>query len=85
MEITIYSIIAVTTSVITFIFGVLSKKFNLVEKTYIPLQNLAIGLMAGVLCFVLKVDGMDLITSLVVCLSSALGAGGAYDLAKTGK
>lgn len=83
MEITAISVISVVTAIVTFIFGLFVKKFDLLEKNYIPLQNLIIGIVAGVLCSIMNIDGMDLTTSLIVCLASSLGAGGAYDLTKT--
>lgn len=83
MEITVVSILSVVTAVVTYICGLLAKKFNWIESTYIPLQNLFIGIVAGVICVSMRIDGMDLTTALIVCLTSALGAGGAYDLTKT--
>ncbi|MBR6613157.1 MAG: hypothetical protein IKK84_00130 [Clostridia bacterium] len=83
MEVTVVSIISIVTAVVTYIFGFLVKKFNILEKNYIPLQNLVIGIVAGVVCSVLNIEGMDMTTALIVCLTSALGAGGAYDLTKT--
>lgn len=85
MEITVYTIVALITSIMTYIFGIISKKFNLIEKTYIPIQNACVGIIAGFVCYAMQIDGMDLVTSLIVCLSSAFAAGGAYDLTKTGK
>lgn len=84
MEITVVSIITLVTAIVTYMFGLISKKFELVESKYIPCQNICIGIIAGFICFGLKLDGMDLATSLITCLMSALGAGGTYDLTKTG-
>lgn len=83
MEITVISIITLVTAIVTYIFGIISKKFELVEGKHIPLQNLCIGIIAGFICYGLKLGGMDLATSLITCLMSALGAGGTYDLTKT--
>lgn len=85
MEITVYTITALITSILTYIFGFLSKKFGWIEKSYIPIQNAFVGIIAGFICYAMQIDGMDLITSLIVCLSSAFAAGGAYDLTRTGK
>ena len=82
MEIT--SIITIVTVVVTFFMGIISKKFELVESKYIPIKNVVIGLIAGIICYGLQLDGMDLGTSVITCIISALGAGGTYDLARTG-
>ena len=83
MEKTVVSIITLVTAIVTYLFGLISKKLELVEGKHIPLQNLCIGIIAGIICYGLKIDGMDLATSLITCLMSALGAGGTYDLTKT--
>lgn len=80
----IASIIKIVAVVVTFIFGFISKKFELVESKYIPIQNVIIGLIAGLICYGLRLDNMDLATSIVTCIISALGAGGFYDLTRTG-
>ena len=82
MEIT--SIITIVTVVVTFFMGIISKKYELVESKYIPIQNVIIGIIAGVICYGLRLDNMNLATSIVTCIISALGAGGAYDLTRTG-
>lgn len=84
MQITVVSIITIVTVVVTFIFGIIVKKFELVESKYIPIQNVIIGILAGLICYALHLDGMDLATSIVTCIISALGAGGTYDLTRTG-
>lgn len=80
----IASIIKIVTVIVTFIFGIIVKKYELVESKYIPIQNVIIGVIAGVICYGLQLDDMNLATSIVTCIISALGAGGAYDLVRTG-
>lgn len=76
--------VAVIVALITAIMGIITKKLG-VEGKNIPLQNLLIGLVAGILCYFLQIDGMDILTSVITCLISSMGAGGIYDLAKTNK
>lgn len=80
-EMTIPTIISFVTAVITYIFGVLAKKFNWIESKYIPYQNAIIGILSGV-----AVWNCGLVTNLgagiIMCVISAFGAGGGYDLVK---
>lgn len=84
MVVTIEMVIAVVTGVFTYIFGLISKKFNIVESKYIPVQNAVIGIVAGIVCYMLKLNGADLLTSIMYCLVGSMASGGTYDLAKTG-
>lgn len=81
---TIEVIMAVCTSIVTFAFAELSKKFKLVQNNYIPLQNLTIGFLAGIFAFVTGISD-NIIVAIALCILSAFGAGGAYDLGKTRK
>ena len=80
MEISIPSIIAF----VTLIFGYISKKFNLVDKKYIPFQNVLIGLISGLLVWLTGLEA-NIFNAIITCLISALGAGGLYDTYKKGK
>lgn len=83
-EMTIPTIISFVTLVITYIFGVLSKKFNWLESKYIPYQNAIIGILAGIIAWCTGlVDNLG--TAIVMCVISAFGAGGGYDLVKKSK
>ncbi len=76
MEIT-YAIIV---ALVAYIFGAITKIF--VEKLpnkYIPIQNVTIGLLAGLICYFTNVE-TNLMQSLVLCLISTMGAGGIADL-----
>jgi len=80
---TIEAISAVVTAIATYIFGIINKKLNITDTNYIPLQNLTIGVATGCICFMVGI--MDnLINSIVICTISSFGAGGIYDLSKTG-
>ncbi len=72
-------------SIITYIFGAFTKlKWTSMPNKYIPLQNVIIGFISGLICFIFKVES-NLLTSLVLCLSATMSAGGISDLMKIGK
>lgn len=77
---TLEQIIIVVTPVITFIFGLLAKKFNWMESKYIPVQNLIIGLIVSVLYYFM-IDSSDVVNAVIIAFSGLI-AGGTYDLKK---
>ena len=83
MVITIEMIMAVVAGIVTYIFGIIAKKFNWIESKYIPIQNAIIGMIAGMICYMLKVTEADLLTSIIYCIIGAMASGGTYDLTKT--
>lgn len=83
MVITVEMVMSIVTAIITYIFGALSKKFNWIESKYIPIQNAIIGVVAGVICYILKISNADIATSIIYCVIGAMASGGTYDLAKT--
>lgn len=83
MVLTSEMIMSVVTGLVTYIFGILSKKFNWIESKYIPIQNAIIGMVAGMICYVLKITEADLLTSIIYCIIGAMASGGTYDLTKT--
>ncbi len=85
MEVTTEMVIAVVTAIITYIFGLLSKKFKWIESKYIPIQNAIIGICAGVLCQILGLANSNMLITMMYTLFGSMTAGGTYDLAKTGK
>ena len=71
--------------IITYIFGAITKVFvDAIPNKYIPIQNVLIGILSGLACYFMGVE-TDLITSLVLCFMSAIGAGGTADLMKVGE
>lgn len=74
MELTISSIVAL----ITLLMGQITKKLGLVDKKYIPYQNLVIGLVSGLLCWLCDLE-QNLIVALLSCMIASYGAGGLYD------
>lgn len=85
MDITIEMVMAVITALITYIYGLITKKFNIVESKYIPLQNAVIGLVAGLICYCLKITEADMFTAIIYCVIGSMASGGTYDLAKISK
>lgn len=79
---TIEQLTGLATILITLLFGWLSKKFDWIESKYIPYQNLCIGLLAGVLCYVVGINE-NLTISILTCLTSSMCAGGTYDALRT--
>jgi hypothetical protein len=83
MVITAEMIMTVITAIVTYIFGILSKKFNWIESKYIPIQNAIIGLIAGIICYFLNISESDILTTIICCIVGAMASGGTYDLTKT--
>ena len=76
MDLTIAGIIAF----VTYLIGQVTKKFGWVNKKYIPYQNAAIGLISGILCWLLDLEP-NVMRAIGVCVIASFGAGGAYDCA----
>ncbi|HIQ90991.1 MAG TPA: hypothetical protein IAB27_05155 [Candidatus Coprosoma intestinipullorum] len=78
MEITYVVII----TIITYICGAITKCFvDKVPSKYIPIQNVIIGIIAGLICYFTKIEP-NLLQALVLCLVASMGAGGIADLSK---
>lgn len=78
MEITYVVII----SIITYIFGAITKCFvDSVPNKFIPIQNVVIGVVAGLICYFTKIEP-NLLQAIVLCLVASMGAGGVADLSK---
>lgn len=81
-EINMSMIISFVTMVITFILGELAKKCEYLEKNQIPIQNMLIGILSGIIAYATGLTN-NLISSIVICFISAFGAGGIYDFSQT--
>lgn len=81
MQVTLETIIPVITAIISYIFGILAKKFNWYETKYIPIQNGIIGIVSAVI-YCIAVPNSNFIVILFTALSG-FAAGGLYDAAKT--
>lgn len=68
---------------ITYILGAITKLFvDSVPNKYIPIQNVIIGLISGLICYFTKIEP-NLLQSLVLCFAAATAAGGTADLFQT--
>lgn len=81
MVITLETIIPVITVIISYIFGILAKKFNWYESKYIPVQNGIIGILSAVVYYI-AVPESNFVVVLFTALSG-FAAGGIYDASKT--
>ena len=76
MEITYVIIIGI----IAYIFGAITKLFiEEIPNKFIPIQNVVIGIIAGLICYFTKIEP-NLLQSLVLCIVATMGAGGVADL-----
>lgn len=75
-----YSIIV---AIVAYIFGAITKcRIEQIPNKFIPIQNVAIGLISGLICYFCKIEA-NLLQSIVVCLLATMGAGGIADLTKS--
>lgn len=82
MYISLETIIPVITVIISYIFGILAKKFNWYESKYIPIQNAVIGILSAIIYY-MAVPESNFVVVLFTALSG-FAAGGLYDASKTG-
>ncbi len=76
MEITYVVIVAI----VAYIFGAITKTFiDNVPNKFIPIQNVAIGIISALICYFTKIEA-NLLQSIVLCLVATMGAGGVADL-----
>lgn len=73
-----------STIVATLILGVLTKKFDIIESYKIPYQNVIIGILAGLIAFLVGIYD-NVLVAILTCFYSAMSAGGIYDTIKTKK
>ena len=65
---------------VAYIFGAITKMFTQkLPNKFIPIQNVVIGIVSGIICFFLKLDD-NLLNSILVGLMSTMSAGGIADL-----
>lgn len=83
-EMTIPTIMSFVTMIVTYFFAELSKRFKWLESKYIPYQNALIGIIAGIIVYCTGLSN-NLATAIIICVISAFGAGGGYDLVNKSK
>lgn len=74
MEITIPSII----TFVSLIMGYISKRFNILDKKYIPIQNIFIGFFSGILVYLTGLN-LNIYSAILTCFISSMASGGIYD------
>ena len=77
MELTIPIII----TTITLVAGEIIK-MTPIPNEFIPLQNLIIAIIASVVCIIFKVENMEPLEIIVMCIWSTMSAGGIADMKK---
>ena len=81
MQITYLIIIAI----ISYVLGAINKlKWQKMPNKYIPIQNVIIGVISGLVCYIFKIEP-NFLNSMILCLSYTMSAGGIADLMKLGK
>lgn len=75
MELTVTTIVAFTTLVL----GEITKRLGWVDKKYIPIQTLVVGLTSGAICFFCGVEE-NFFTAIVSCVLASAAASGVYDV-----
>ena len=81
MEITYVVVIAI----IAYIFGAITKIFiDSIPNKYIPIQNVVIGLISGLICYFTGIEA-NFLQAIVLCLVATMGAGGVADLININK
>ena len=68
------TIISVVTFLVTLVLGELAKKYELIEKNKIPMQNICVGIIVACIEFIFTKDFKMSI------MLSGLVAGGTYDI-----
>lgn len=72
--------ISIVISVVAYVLGAITKMFVFqIPNKYIPIQNVIIGLISAIVCFIAKLDN-NFLNILVSCLLATMGAGGLSDL-----
>lgn len=81
MEIT-YMVIV---TLVTLIAGAITKTFiDSVPNKYIPIQNLAIGIISALICYFGGIEA-NLLQAICLCVFASMGAGGIADITKVTK
>jgi len=81
MEITYVVVIAI----IAYVFGAITKIFiDSIPNKYIPIQNVVIGLISGLICYFTGIEA-NFLQAIVLCLVATMGAGGVADLININK
>ena len=78
MEFTWEILFGIAQAIVTAIIGVFTKD-TIVDSKYIPIQNLVIGILSGILAIVTGIYD-NTINAMLIGISISFGVGGAYDM-----
>lgn len=78
MEFTWEILFGISQAIITAIIGIFTKD-TLIDSKYIPIQNLVIGLLSGILAIVTGIYD-NTINAMLIGIAISFGVGGAYDM-----
>ena len=71
-----------STTLVTFLFGIITKKFEIIDSQKIPIQNVLIGILGGLMCYAIGLYD-NIIIAILTCFIGAMSAGGIYDTVRT--
>ena len=78
MEFTWEILFGISQAIITAIIGIFTKD-TLIDSKYIPIQNLVIGILSGLLAIVTGIYD-NTINAMLIGIAISFGVGGAYDM-----
>ena len=78
MEFTWEILFGISQAIVTAIIGVFTKD-TLIDSKYIPIQNLVIGILSGILAIVTGIYD-NTINAILIGIAISFGVGGAYDM-----
>ena len=78
MEFTWEILFGISQAIITAIIGMFTKD-TIVDSKYIPIQNLIIGILSGLLAIVTGIYD-NTINAMLIGIAISFGVGGAYDM-----
>jgi len=77
--------LSIVIMLVAYIFGAITKIFtDNIPNKYIPIQNVIIGILSGVICFILKMEP-NIVEAIILGIMSTMSAGGIADLLEIGK
>ena len=77
--------LSVVIMLVAYIFGAITKIFiDKLPNKYIPIQNVIIGIISGIICFYLNIDN-NLLNSILIGIMSTMSAGGIAELIEVKK
>ena len=80
MEFTWEILFGISQAIITAIIGVFTKD-TLIDSKYIPIQNLVIGILSGILAIATGIYD-NTINAMLIGIAISFGVGGAYDMVR---